>query len=215
MTEGISILLPKIVIRLFFSNNFLDCVQRSASSIQALACLYHRIQFGGVLFYEFLRGIGLSPAKSKTLVSVNVPDIYFADFLRGLFDGDGSSSSFYDCVYKNSFRFSISFASASPAFINWLRARITLLVGIRGHITTSGNRALMLRFGKRASVVLSSFMYYSQDLPCLQRKYLKICKSLNIIESCRGGEIGKHAAFRAQFSQGIGSSNLPRGTKVQ
>src|SRR3989344_2907774 len=33
-----------------------------------------------VLFYQFLMGIGLSPSKSKTLSSLNIPKKYFADF---------------------------------------------------------------------------------------------------------------------------------------
>ena len=50
---------------------------------------YHRIQFGNVALYNFLLSIGLMPKKSKRLKSLNIPDSVFADFLRGVIDGDG------------------------------------------------------------------------------------------------------------------------------
>ena len=71
--------------------------------------LSYHTQFGDVLFYRFLEGIGLTPAKSKTISSISIPRGYFLDFLRGYFDGDGSSYSYYDSVYKKSYRFYISF----------------------------------------------------------------------------------------------------------
>ena len=63
---------------------------------------YHT-QFGDVIFYQFLLGIGLSPAKSKTVAAVSVPDRYFFHFLRGYFDGDGCSYSYYDPKFKKSY----------------------------------------------------------------------------------------------------------------
>src|SRR3989344_3194713 len=42
--------------------------------------------------------------------------------------------------------------------------------------------------------------------------HLKLQRSMRIIERRRGGETGRHACFRSMFSQGIGSSSLPRGT---
>src|SRR5262249_3326734 len=44
-------------------------------------------------FYEWLRGIGVTSAKSLTLGTLSVPDEYFADFFRRCIDGDGRSSS--------------------------------------------------------------------------------------------------------------------------
>lgn len=159
---------------------------------------YHRIQFGDVLFYKFLERIGLTPAKSKTITSVQVPCGYFRDFLRGYFDGDGSSSSFYDSVFPRSYRFYISFMSASPAFIHWLRRKINKAISVKGHLNYYANKNyLQLRFSKKEAVVLCKYMYYKNGVPFLRRKYLKIQKSMSTIKSCRGGEIGKHASFRS------------------
>ncbi len=79
-----------------------------------------RIQFGSVQLYAFLETIGLTKAKSKTIQRVDVPVEFFFDFFRGLYDGDGSSYSYWDKRWKSSFMFYISVASASPNFLIWL-----------------------------------------------------------------------------------------------
>ena len=53
-----------------------------------------RVQFRNVFFYNFLVSLGLSPAKSKTIGVLKIPNKYFFDFLRGSFDGDGCSYSY-------------------------------------------------------------------------------------------------------------------------
>ena len=53
-----------------------------------------KIQFGDISFYGFLLSIGLTPRKSKPLGEINIPNIYFFDFLRGHFDGDGTFYSY-------------------------------------------------------------------------------------------------------------------------
>lgn len=155
-------------------------------------------QFGDVLFYRFLRDIGLTPAKSKTVSALNIPRKYFSDFLRGYFDGDGTSFSYYDPIFTNSYRFYISFISASPKFINWLQKRTRSELGINGHLSrSSGSNYVQLRFSKREALVLAKHMYRNAPAgTCLRRKYLKIQRSVGIIERRRGGEIGRHATFR-------------------
>src|SRR5262245_61206570 len=50
---------------------------------------YH-IQWRDRHLYAWLLAVGLTPAKSLTLGPLKVPDEYFADFLRGCIDGDGT-----------------------------------------------------------------------------------------------------------------------------
>ena len=159
---------------------------------------YTRVQFGDVLFYKFLTEIGLSPAKSKIISAVYVPEEYFTDFLRGYFDGDGTSYSFYDSIFPKSFRFYISFMSASPTFIGWLRAQIQRHVGLKGYISRYSNSDyLQLKYSKYEAIVLARFMYQNKSTFYLKRKYLKILASLRIIGQRPGGEIGIHATFRS------------------
>ena len=65
---------------------------------------YH-IQFSDVAFYDFLVEAGLTLAKSLTLDKIYVPDKYYFDFLRGVFDGDGCIRGFKDIRWPNSHMF--------------------------------------------------------------------------------------------------------------
>lgn len=159
---------------------------------------YHRIQFGDVLFYAFLMSIGLSPAKSKTITSVLVPDKYFPDFLRGYFDGDGTSYSFYDSIFPKSYRFYVSFISASPRFVQWLQNQLQIKIGVKGHFSrTLGKDYIQLKYAKKEAMLVCRYMYQNKASPFLKRKHLKVKRSMRIIETRRGGEIGKHASFRS------------------
>jgi len=81
---------------------------------------YYVVQFSDVLFYQFLLELGLTPNKSKTLGEINIPPKYFFDFLRGSFDGDGCTHSYYDKRWRSSFMFYTIFVSASQLHIDWL-----------------------------------------------------------------------------------------------
>lgn len=58
------------------------------------------IQFGDVTFFNFLLSIGLMPNKTKIIREVLIPKEYYSDFIRGCFDGDGSSYSYFDKRWK-------------------------------------------------------------------------------------------------------------------
>ena len=142
---------------------------------------YFFIQFGDINFYKFLVKIGLKPNKSKILTKLNIPRNYFFDFLRGMFDGDGSIFSYFDKRWKNSFVFYLTFSSASPSFIKWLRKNIEILIKIRGHINKTGSRStIQLKYGKKESIILIRRMYYKKGLPFLIRKYRKIKRFLKV-----------------------------------
>lgn len=135
--------------------------------------IYFTISFGDKIFYNFLNNLGLYNAKSKTIAKVDIPDIFFPDFLRGLFDGDGSFYNFRDKRWPNSFGFKLSFASASPSFITWLKNRISSLFDIYGYLH-KGAGVINLEYTKWASKKIISVMYYSNNILFLKRKYFKI-----------------------------------------
>jgi len=135
--------------------------------------VYTRVQFGDINFYRWLENIGLTPKKSKTISGLNIPDKYFFDFLRGLFDGDDSFYSYWDDRWPNSFVFYMSFVSASEDFIIWLREKLGGLLYVKGAVQVA--RGLwMLRFAKQESLKIINKMYYSNNIPCLIRKRDKI-----------------------------------------
>ena len=143
----------------------------------------YRVQFSNVQLYRWLLKIGLFPAKTYTIGKLNIPDQYFPDFLRGHLDGDGSVWSYEDRwnTFKNPkyvyTRLWTRFLSASKPHIQWLRKRIIKLLGIRGHTWERKPKRLNrttsmweVKFAKKDSIKLLSWIYYSPDVPCLKRK---------------------------------------------
>lgn len=143
----------------------------------------YRVQFSDVQFYRWLLKIGLFPNKTHTIGKINIPDKYFRDFLRGHLDGDGSIVTYKD--YWNTFknpkyvyiRLWVKFISMSKIHIDWLRNSISKIISIRGRKSqskpyysyqTAG--IWQLKFAKKESLKLLSWIYYSPAVPCLTRK---------------------------------------------
>ena len=141
---------------------------------------YFRVQFGDVLFYRFLEGIGLMPAKSKVIRKIEIPNEYFFDFLRGHSDGDGTFFSYMDPRWRSSFSFYAVFMSGSSEHIKWLRQEIKKRIGVWGHTTQAGS-VCQLKYAKQESLRVLRKMYYSKKVTCLARKRLKIEKALDIV----------------------------------
>ncbi len=151
----------------------------------------YRIQLTDVYFHQFLCTIGLSPAKSLSLKKIEIPIVFFFDFLRGCLDGDGSSHSYWDPRWKSSFMFYINFCTGSPLFVNWLRVTITKLTNLHGHITKHTkkgykNPLYQLKYGKYEAIKLVTFLYKDIQAVKLTRKYLKIKASLDIVREHKG-----------------------------
>lgn len=143
---------------------------------------YYLVQFSDVLFYDFLLGIGLMPNKSKVIGKVNIPPRYFFDFLRGAFDGDGCTYSYFDPRWRSSYMFYTTFISASSLYIEWIRKEIFNRLEIAGHITGDGRKTvLQLKYAKAESLKLLPRLYPAKDVLALSRKRLKIEKMLRTI----------------------------------
>lgn len=138
------------------------------------------IQFGDVLFFNFLCKIGLMPNKTKIIGCVDVPKKYYPDFIRGCFDGDGSSYSYFDKRWKNSFMFYVSFVSASKKHIYWIQKMNKKMFEIDGYITKIKDKDFyQLRYAKKEGLVITSKMYYNHEIPCLIRKREKLFSSID------------------------------------
>ena len=138
---------------------------------------YFYVDFSNKMLYAFLTAIGLTPAKSKTIRSVLVPEKFFADFLRGLFDGDGTFYSYYDTRWPNSFAFRLSLASASLHFIHWLKNKLTQLYKVKGFIH-QGAGVYNLEYTKGDSRILITKMYHRGRLLFFAQKQYKISQAL-------------------------------------
>ena len=129
---------------------------------------YYRVQFGNVRFYRFLQTIGLHPRKSRTLEKVNAPRQYFADFVRGLWDGDGSITS---CRHPESrhLQWRAHLSSGSVKFLEWLGQAIQEFYGLTGDIQPT-RKIHRLVYYKREGAKLLRIMYQRPDAVCLGRK---------------------------------------------
>ncbi len=135
----------------------------------------YNLQFGNVILYAWLKYIGLTTAKSKTLNALRIPDKYFADFLRGNFDGDGSFYSYLDPRWPASVMYYLQFSSASTHYLEWIRKTTKRLYGCTGHlIRTRPAGVFNLRFAKQETRTLANIMYQSPAVPCLERKRKKV-----------------------------------------
>ncbi len=131
------------------------------------------MQFSNVAFYDFLSACGLTPAKSKTIGPLLIPDLYYPDFLRGYFDGDGTVYGYRDKRWRNSLVYYAGYTSASLPFMQWLQATNSRLALTTPGVIKPGIRALALTYAKADSKKLFQYMYYRDDLPLLTRKYQK------------------------------------------
>ena len=131
------------------------------------------ISSGDKNFVIFLRSIGITSAKSKTIQAVKVPNTLFRDFLRGLFDGDGCFYTFQDRRWPNSFGYQLSWASASKEFILWLKEELAERYDVRGFIKL-GKGVYTLNYVKGDTRKLFDVMYGKKPALFLSRKYSKI-----------------------------------------
>src|SRR2546421_11868869 len=148
----------------------------------------HHLAWHDRPLYEWLRGIGLTPAQSRTLGPLSVWDEYFADFFRGCIDGDGTILVYTDRyhVAKNERyvyeRLYVSIVSASRTFIEWLQTSVSRLTGISGsmevHHHEHAHSVWKLRYAKAQSIRLLAWMYYSPSVSCLDRKRAWGCSSV-------------------------------------
>jgi len=143
----------------------------------------YKVQFGNVQLYRWFLKIGLTPKKSYTISEIKIPDKYFPDFLRGHLDGDGSVWTYKD--YYNTFknqkyiydRLWVRFISASKNHIEWLRKSIFRLIGLKGRLyerkpkrPDQKTSIWEIRFAKKDSIKILSWLYYLPNIPCLRRK---------------------------------------------
>lgn len=179
------------------------------------------IQIGNKNFYNFLLSIGLTPNKSLTLNKLNVPVDFFADFLRGLIDGDGCIRNWIHPTNKKE-QWSLRIYSGSINFLEWLAKTIENILNARGKIYLNNKQGncFVLKFGKMSARYIIQQCYYPGSL-CLDRKNLLADECIN---SCIGWKKSKTADLldynyfcRGDGMEDIGALKAPvrKGVRVQ
>lgn len=130
--------------------------------------LSHGINICSRSYWDELARIGLTPAKSKTLGALNVPDAMLPDFFRGVVDGDGSIRRWIHAGNGGE-QWSLRIYSASAPFLEWLMESLTRLVGIKGRIHHGHDSVWVLKYGKLAAQQALR-VCYDEKVPALERK---------------------------------------------
>lgn len=133
---------------------------------------YYVLQFGDKNFYEFLNKIGLQKAKSKSIDRLKIPDVYFADFLRGCIDGDGNIGVNAHPESKH-LQLKIRIFSASLPFLIWIQTQVSKLFKPSGGWIRAGSGVSILEYGKEDSIKILKLIYYDESVLCLTRKFEK------------------------------------------
>lgn len=136
---------------------------------------YFLVQFGDINFYDFLLTLGLMPAKSKSIDSLDIPNKFFRDFFRGCIDGDGSMD-IHAHPESQWPQLRIRLYSASLNFVTWVKSRLDKELKLQGGWIEKykGCGVYLLSYGKFDSITLLNYMYYAGVESYLNRKYLKI-----------------------------------------
>lgn len=141
----------------------------------------YRIQMGSIGFHRFLQSVGLFPNKTHTLEKVFVPTDHFPEFLRGLFDGDGSIRTWEKNESSQSQVYCKITASSKP-FLQWIQSELQMNHKIFSTIhpekykTGSG---YVLKVSRKSDVRAFLELCYQDANVYLSTKYQKALSVLN------------------------------------
>lgn len=143
------------------------------------------LQIGSKEIYDDIGKLGLFPRKEHRLKTPNVPSMYFRDFLRGYFDGDGCVSyGYYKRKNRRSkvFTLTIRFASSSREFLSDVKNRLVRSMDFKRGFITKSCGCFYLAYSKKDSIELFKYMYNKiNDGFYLKRKYNKFLKAFKNI----------------------------------
>lgn len=130
---------------------------------------------------EDLNRLGIFPDKSLTIRFPDVPDAFLIDFIRGVFDGDGSV--FFE-KRSPGFPLRASFVSGSRGFIETLETRLRALGMPKRSIyqhKTKNAASYMIRYAHADSIRLFNMLYNENAIKknlFLSRKYNKFLSGM-------------------------------------
>jgi len=134
----------------------------------------YQIQVRNLAIAYDVMNLGIFPRKTYNLKPVKVPEEYFADFVRGFFDGDGSV---YLYNVNNTPQIKSSFVCTSLAFITDFNMRLCRALNIPEksiHQTIGKEAGFMTQYSNcfyvDDSVKLAELMYSKNPTLHLERK---------------------------------------------
>ena len=127
-----------------------------------------------------LNKLGVFSKKSHNIGFPDVPDVYLVDFIRGIFDGDGSV--FFEKRSPN-FPLKSSFISGSKGFIETIEHKLRILGMSKRNIyqqKTKNGILYMFRYAHKDSAKLFNILYKNtqENGLFLRRKYYRFLSGL-------------------------------------
>lgn len=128
---------------------------------------------------ERLKFLGVTPRKSMTIKFPEVPEDYLKDFIRGVFDGNGSV--FFD-KRRPKYPLRSKFISSSESFIQKLKKSLESLNMPKRNIykqKTKNGWSFMIIYAHKDSIKLFNIMYNNcENRLFLERKYNRFLEGL-------------------------------------
>lgn len=127
----------------------------------------YRISFGNPRVCEALRKYGITERKSLTFKPANIPDEYAKDFIRGVFDGDGTIilKHMTTKTGKPTMRTTAGIVSGSHDFIKYIKQIIGSEIQKDVRITRDdrGNGVYLYYFSDRECIAKFAEWMYGED----------------------------------------------------
>lgn len=114
----------------------------------------YRLQIGSKEIYADLQALGFTENKTYNMSVPHVPDEYFADFLRGYFDGDGNV-----WVGKSCKKMLVGFTSSSRSFLEGVYSRLNKMGITKGGSFINYGTYYRISYSTQDSLKIYSFMY--------------------------------------------------------
>lgn len=137
-------------------------------------------QFSSKQIVNKLMSFGIIPRKTgKECIPKTLPDKFFFDFLRGLFDGDGCVRIYTQiCNNKKYPAYCFKLSSANPIFLEEIKKRTKITIG---KISLYANNCYCWQVtAKNNMKYIYKKMYHKNYKFALKRKYKKFSKIMNI-----------------------------------
>ena len=142
--------------------------------------IIYRLQIGSIEMCKDLNRLGFTEKKAKNLAIPDIPKNYFADFIRGYFDGDGNI--WQGEVHKNRktshIVLQLAFTSCSYKFLKSIHDRF-LEIGLKGGCIYSSKKKEFHRLQLSTGDALKLYKFmYNRDVGDFKGLYLKRKKKI-------------------------------------
>lgn len=172
------------------SNNDRDLLEQIRNAMSSNHALYYRsarmVTFRGMtykckesynlrignkkIYQDLLLSYGLKPRKSLIIELPEIPEEFFAFFLRGYFDGDGCVNIYRRGINQKVIQ--VVFTSGSCVFLHKINERISDILEIKLKTVRFQSNAYRLSYRAREAVFVCNFMYRDLNVaPYLKYKY--------------------------------------------